>query len=522
MTAQTIRFSLGKRCMAALLLGLFLLVCAGCGQAAAPSEAQRIDEILASEQAADGADSVQAWLNGALCEDIGGNAEWYVLALHQYISGPDYSAYADALQQFVETSPPAGAATRLKLALVLAACGRADHPFVSCARNEDIGRQGVMSWIYGLHLLSNLPESTDEEIEQAISGLLSLQLSDGGWAVMGAQADADVTAMALQALAPYASDSDDVRTAVDNALALLSKIQTESGGYCSMGTPNCESAAQVIIALCALNIDPASDERFIKNGCTVTDAMLRYQLADNSFSHAENGEKSSIATVQALSALIALERFQSGRGAFYHLDAQTTETASSAVHPGWKAWAVIAIAAAGLLAGLLLFLAKKRNVKNYIAVWVICIALAAVLCSLRIESASDYYAAATANTSESVDSVTLTIRCDTVKGQTDARYIPENGIILAETTYAISQGDTVYDVLVRAVRENKLQLDSRSGTSAYVAGICHLYEFDFGELSGWMYRVNGEIPNVGCGEYQLSDGDKIEWLYTCDMGRDFT
>ena len=521
MTAQTMRFSLGKRCIAALLLGLFLLVYAGCGQAAAPSTAQRIDEILSSAQSADGADSAQAWLNGALCEDIGGNAEWYVLALHQYASGLDYSAYADALQQFVETSPPAGAATRLKMALVLVACGRTDHPFVSEARKEDIGRQGVMSWIYGLHLLTNLPESTDEEIKQAISGLLSLQLSDGGWAVMGAQADADVTAMALQALAPYVSESEDVRTAVDSALALLGKIQTESGDYRSMGTPNCESAAQVIIALCALNIDQESDERFIKNGCTVTDAMLRYQLADNGFSHVENGEKSDIATVQALSALIALDRFQSGRGAFYHLDAQT-ETAAFAAQLNWKVWAVIAIAAAGLLACILLFAAKKRNVKNYIAVWVICISLAAVLCSLRIESATDYYAAATANTAESIGSVTLTIRCDTVKGQTDARYIPEDGIILAETTYAISQGDTVYSVLIRAVRENNLQLDSRSGTSAYVAGICHLYEFDFGELSGWMYRVNGETPNVGCGEYQLSDGDKIEWLYTCDMGRDFT
>ena len=183
---------------------------------------------------------------------------------------------------------------------------------------------------------------------------------------------------------------------------------------------------------------------------------------------------------------------------------------------------VIAIAAAGLLACILLFAAKKRNAKNFIAVWVICISLAAVLCSLRIESATDYYAAATANTAESIGSVTLTIRCDTVKGQTDARYIPEDGIILAETTYAISQGDTVCSVLIRSVRENNLQLDSQSGTSAYVAGICHLYEFDFGELSGWMYRVNGEIPNVGCGECQLSDDDKIEWLYTCDMGRDFT
>ena len=84
-------------------------------------------------------------------------------------------------------------------------------------------------------------------------------------------------------------------------------------------------------------------------------------------------------------------------------------------------------------------------------------------------------------------------------------------------SYEIAENATVYDVLVQAAKENQLQLDCR-GT--YVAGISHLYEFDFGNLSGWMYRVNGVFPDVGCGEYQLSDDDRIEWLYTCDLGRD--
>jgi len=54
----------------------------------------------------------------------------------------------------------------------------------------------------------------------------------------------------------------------------------------------------------------------------------------------------------------------------------------------------------------------------------------------------------------------------------------------------------------------------------YISGINHIYEFDYGELSGWMYRVNGGTPSVGCGSYILSDGDKIEWLYTCELGED--
>ena len=54
----------------------------------------------------------------------------------------------------------------------------------------------------------------------------------------------------------------------------------------------------------------------------------------------------------------------------------------------------------------------------------------------------------------------------------------------------------------------------------YIAGINYLYEFDFGDLSGWIYHVNGSAPSVGCGEYILKDGDRIEWLYTCDLGND--
>ena len=56
--------------------------------------------------------------------------------------------------------------------------------------------------------------------------------------------------------------------------------------------------------------------------------------------------------------------------------------------------------------------------------------------------------------------------------------------------------------------------------SAYIEGINNLYEFDCGELSGWMYKVNGWFPNYGCSRYQLKEGDVIEWVYTCDLGVD--
>ena len=55
---------------------------------------------------------------------------------------------------------------------------------------------------------------------------------------------------------------------------------------------------------------------------------------------------------------------------------------------------------------------------------------------------------------------------------------------------------------------------------AYIRGIAYIYELEYGDLSGWIYRVNGESPSVGCGSYILSDGDRIVWHYSLEQGED--
>ena len=93
---------------------------------------------------------------------------------------------------------------------------------------------------------------------------------------------------------------------------------------------------------------------------------------------------------------------------------------------------------------------------------------------------------------------------------------------LPVTSFDIEKGDTVYDVLTDAAQTYGLQIDARGGSKSmiYVAGINYLYEFDFGDLSGWVYHVNGISPSRNSGDYVLSDGDVIEWLYTCELGHD--
>lgn len=124
---------------------------------------------------------------------------------------------------------------------------------------------------------------------------------------------------------------------------------------------------------------------------------------------------------------------------------------------------------------------------------------------------------------------TFSIECSTILNNLEdldpdkRELVPSNGIILAPTKVTFYEGESVFDVLQRVCKEKGIHLES-SWTpiynSAYIEGIHNLYEFDCGELSGWMYRVDGWYPNYGCSRYQLADGEVVEWRYTCDLGKD--
>lgn len=128
-----------------------------------------------------------------------------------------------------------------------------------------------------------------------------------------------------------------------------------------------------------------------------------------------------------------------------------------------------------------------------------------------------------------VNVCTLEVICSTVLNNTDRidgeklKLIPENGVIFQEQEVVFYEGESVFNVLVREMKKNKIHMEYANTiiyNSAYIEGINNLYEHDCGELSGWMYRVNGKFPNYGCSGYILNPGDKIEWLYTCDFGVD--
>lgn len=204
-------------------------------------------------------------------------------------------------------------------------------------KTERLGAQGINGYIYGLLTLDSMdyqePEDAVDTRESMLEELLKVQLSNGGFTLDGREgsADTDLTAMALQALAPY-RDREEVKPAVEKALAYLSEAQLSDGGFEREQTATAESTAQVLIALTALQIDPGNDQRFIKKGCTVIDGLMQYHMEDGGFVHsleydesnpeADPTKSNDMAGDQAMLALTALCRYYGALRPLYDFRAE--------------------------------------------------------------------------------------------------------------------------------------------------------------------------------------------------------
>lgn len=199
---------------------------------------------------------------------------------------------------------------------------------------EKVTRQGLNGPVWALIAL-NTDGYADSSAEfkktakEYISYILDAEKDGGGWSLNSSEtnADADITAMALTALAPYYKGDSRVKESADRALAWLSEVQKDDGAYASWGTVNSESCAQVTVALTSLGIDPNKDERFIKNGKSVLDGLLGF-YTDGGFKHVSTGKLNAMATEQGYYALTAYFRFTGGKTSLY--DMSDTGTAAPA------------------------------------------------------------------------------------------------------------------------------------------------------------------------------------------------
>ena len=171
--------------------------------------------------------------------------------------------------------------------------------------------------------------------------------------------------------------------------------------------------------------------------------------------------------------------------------------------------------------------------KDILSILGIILLVAAVINGTHIQSVDEYYLTHIDDITPDSETVTISIRCNTILDNyseldpslRSEEFVPSDGVILPPTEYVLRPGDTVFDILDRAVRYNRIQMeyqgaDQNSYGSVYIQGIHYLYEFSCGPLSGWMYRVDGVYPNYGCSKYKLTNGQVIEWVYTCNLGKD--
>lgn len=320
---------------------------------------EAIQGIMTQKRSALGLSETDNLLSGDELTYAGSSAtDWLPIGLSRCGVEDDYDAYLAALQSYVEQKyrepdkldrVKATEWHRISLA-VLACDGDPTHfgkdengsdinliadGVYDRGKTVDIGAQGLNGWLWGLITLDsmkyNIPAGSSYTRTEMIKKILSFQLPDDGFNLrfaQGSTADPDITAMAIQALAPYYRNATfNVKDPVDKALERLSQLQLDTADFRSWGTRNSESTSQVIISLCSVGIDPQNDPRFVKNGLNLLDALFYYQQEDGGFAHsyeldegnpsAVPGESDSMATDQALLALVSVWRQAQGMSPLY-------------------------------------------------------------------------------------------------------------------------------------------------------------------------------------------------------------
>lgn len=366
----------GGRRVLALLLALLLIACvipasvlpsARTAQAFGdPPPAPTRGEELAAEYL-DGISRLLEQRYGARnLQDVLDNTErsnllspWYAFAFSQYDTF-DFEKYAqkyfvaksfrDSLPTYIEA---------LRDALFNLAMG---GDVSTLGTTSPVGKGGIMSFVFTLHLINNGFTPSDSSAADVIRSIFDARLADGGWAISGEYSDVDVTAMTLQALAPWRSEnvvaqngnpsedaptgtpslssknvavapktvcdetipgllSAEVSDVISRGIELLASRQNADAGFTSYGSPNVESSAQVLVLLSTLGIDACTDARFLKGDRSILDVFSDYRMIDGSFCHVTGGAPNETAMQQVCYACVAYLRFRDGKPGLYDLDA---------------------------------------------------------------------------------------------------------------------------------------------------------------------------------------------------------
>lgn len=502
-----------------LLVSLFIFSLPAAAVQNNVTAAGQLNTLISKKFGADG-----VTLSGIDERDI---KDWYIIALSGVglLSEREKTALCNELDTYISQNNDLNQIDRLRISLSYLSLGQ-NNEFVKQTANGEVNDKNLMCVIYSLILCGNL-DGYKDKCEILAQKIADAQINGKGWSLTGqAPIDVDVTSMALTALSPY---RDGHETVIQKSLSWLSEVQNSDGTYSSYGVKNAESTAQVIIALSSLGINAMGDEAYIKEN-NLMDALMSFETEGGEFSHTLGGKANSRATVQSYFALCSLILYENNLPYVYslgHTDRggvadlilnanreQNTDINEEKNNPSiikYILLGVIILAATILIINSFVRASSKK--RAFIRAGVIL--LATIILSVGVMLIRKTPKDDTPPVGEPI-TVILSIECKNAVGKTDNEYIGD-GVIAEQVTLTVPDGCSVLYALNLYCEQNNIHIDAGGG---YISGIAHLYERDCSSESGWMYFVNGISPSESVEDYALSDGDKIEIRYTCNMGAD--
>lgn len=291
--------------------------------------------------------------------------DWIVITLSRLGIEDNYDLYLEKLTDYViskyesEGGLSSTKATEYhRIALAILACG--GNPRCIGKNKIDLIKdgvydrnnvapldaQGINGEIWALIAVDSADYDVPQEAyytrKKIIENIISKQMEDGSFGLIEGQADADITAMVITALSNYYNSDEkyqinnkntnetkeiEIKEVVDKAVEALSKLQLASGAYMSDGNENASSTGQVIIALTSLDIDILEDERFIKNGNSLLDGLMKYKMDNGGFYRKKGDEDifDMIDTQQALLAISSILRQNENKSKIYDFSQEIIE-----------------------------------------------------------------------------------------------------------------------------------------------------------------------------------------------------
>ena len=417
--------------------------------------------------------TAQALMMNIAKNNVNSTNEWMIMDMAAYHAlNPDSPKTTDAAKQayinkaIASITDTAGETTLSKAVIILSAIGinpaelypaNSEKKLSAVAKLKEC-KHDAGAWVAPYTMAAyRQNRSVISDKEQAlVQAVLDTQYPDGRWEEWGDSIQ--TTSNMIAGLAFYYDSNESVKSAVDKAIAYLSTQQKDDGSFDAYGYgADSNTAAMVVIALAAAGINPDTDDRFIKNGISVYDNLLSYAYSDNS--------------------------------GFGYQDNQSDPWGSS-TEQGFRAL---------IAASQVMNTGKSFNVYDFSAN------------SLVPGRATGTGEVSKPSTPSGSSNVTVTV---SIKGL--------DGYWLKEKAVTLKDDATMYWALVDAIKGSDItQTGAENGyVSEMSNGKTTLAEFDYGRNSGWLYKVNNQLPEVGLLQYTVKNGDKIEWYYTRDWTTD--